>query len=77
MMTGDQRLRDALTDALSEPAFYYIDELARHWRRSEHTVRWWLATGVLKSRKMGRRRVIDRDEVARFEASGGQAEPKA
>lgn len=53
----------------ARPPFLYIDEVAREIRRSESAVRWLLHTGVLKSSKVGGRRVVTSAQLDEFFAS--------
>ena len=43
-----------------------IPEVARVARASESTVRWWIATGRLRSFRPGRRRLIRRSDLESF-----------
>jgi excisionase family DNA binding protein len=50
--------------------FLLLDEVARECRASVASVRYWIASGRLRSVRPGRRRLVSREE--RFIATGGR-----
>jgi len=64
-----------MTDALLT-----IEEVADRCRTAISTVRWWIQTGRLQSRRPGRRRLVRVRDLDRFLdacASGGEGEARA
>lgn len=65
MAAGDDKR--ATPAATVRRALLSIDEIAMNIPHgSESTVRGWLASGVLPSRRIGRRRLVSRAAVAEF-----------
>jgi excisionase family DNA binding protein len=52
--------------------FLLLDEVARECRASVASVRYWIASGRLRSVRPGRRRLVSRDDLERFIATGGR-----
>jgi excisionase family DNA binding protein len=50
--------------------FLLLDEVARECRAPLSSVRYWVATGLLHSIRPGRRRLVSREDLERFLASG-------
>lgn len=48
-----------------------VPEAARRVHRDPETVRRWIRSGKLRSRKVGTQHVIDEDDLARFEDEDG------
>jgi excisionase family DNA binding protein len=51
--------------------FLLLDEVARECRTSVASVRYWIANGRLRSFRPGRRRLVSREDLERFIATGG------
>ena len=49
--------------------YLLLDEVARECRAPVASVRYWIASGRLRSIRPGRRRLVSRDELDRFLAS--------
>ena len=52
--------------------FLLLDEVARECRASVASVRYWIASGRLRSVRPGRRRLVSREDLDRFIATGGR-----
>ena len=52
--------------------FLLLDEVARECRASVASVRYWIASGRLRSVRPGRRRLVSREDLERFIATGGR-----
>lgn len=52
------------------PRFYFVDECAKILRRSEHSVRWLIATKQLKTGKVGGRVVVKPEDLDAFIEAG-------
>jgi excisionase family DNA binding protein len=63
----------------SRREFQLLDEVARECRASVASVRYWIASGRLRSVRPGRRRLVSREDLERFIATGGRppAVPRA
>lgn len=46
--------------------YLLLDEVARECRAPVASVRYWIASGRLRSIRPGRRRLVSRDELVRF-----------
>jgi len=53
--------------------FLLLDEVARECRASVASVRYWIASGRLRSVRPGRRRLVSREDLERFIAKGAQS----
>ena len=53
--------------------FLLLDEVARECRAPVASVRYWIASGRLRSVRPGRRRLVSREDLDRFIAPGGRA----
>jgi excisionase family DNA binding protein len=51
--------------------FLLLDEVAREYRAPVASVRYWIASGRLRSIRPGRRRLVSREDLDRFLATGG------
>ncbi|MGF6822420.1 excisionase family DNA binding protein [Microbacterium sp. ZKA21] len=60
----------AETVTTERPRFYFVDEVATILRRSEHSVRWLIATKQLKVGKVGGRVCIRPDDLDAFIDAG-------
>lgn len=58
------------TATAERPRFYFVDEAATILRRSEHSVRWLIATKQLKTGKIGGRVVVKPDDLDAFIEAG-------
>jgi excisionase family DNA binding protein len=59
-----------LPSMTTTPRYLLIDEAAEIARTSPNTIRYWIATGRLPSRRPGRRRLIaERDLIALIEGT--------
>ena len=56
----------------SRREFLLLDEVARECRASVASVRYWIASGRLRSVRPGRRRLVSREDLERFIATGGR-----
>lgn len=52
------------------PALLKIPEVARYCRTTDPTVRHWIYTGQLPSKKVGRHRLIRREDLEAFIEGG-------
>lgn len=52
--------------------FLLLDEVARECRASVASVRYWIASGRLRSVRPGRRRLVSREDLERFIGTGGR-----
>jgi excisionase family DNA binding protein len=52
--------------------FLLLDEVAREYRASVASLRYWIARGRLRSVRPGRRRLVSRENLERFIATGGR-----
>ena len=52
--------------------FLLLDEVARECRASVASVRYWIASGRLRSVRPGRRRLVSREDLERFIETGGR-----
>jgi excisionase family DNA binding protein len=52
--------------------FLLLDEVARECRAPVASVRYWIASGRLRSVRPGRRRLVSREDLERFIATGGR-----
>lgn len=61
------------TITAERPRFYFVDEAAKILRRSEHSVRWLIATKQLKVGKVGGRIVVKPEDLDAFIEAGFEA----
>jgi len=52
--------------------FLLLEEVARECWASVASVRYWIASGRLRSVRPGRRRLVSREDLDRFIATGGR-----
>ncbi len=61
----------------SRREFLLLDEVASECRASVASVRYWIASGRLRSVRPGRRRLVSREDLERFIAYGRAAAGRA
>lgn len=55
-----------MSEQVTHPRFYFVDEVAAELRRSVASVRWLIHTGQIKTGKIGGRVVISAVEIDRL-----------